>query len=189
MVETILLAFIAAKLKKLDIKPIFRDWAIYPVLFFAVLYIFLQAMVFLGDYSLVKYTNIYKTSYLLSFLFLIIRYKQYIAGFAGAISVIIGTWLNNIVIAANGGKMPVFPTLSYITGYMKPSVVNNIDNVHILGSETTKLSFLSDIFDVGYSVMSIGDIIVRAYAFIVIYFSIKYICKLNSYGSKEHHSI
>ena len=178
MIETILLAFLTAKIKKYDIKLIFRDWAIYPVLFFAVLYIFLQSMVFYGDYSLVKYAQIFTKFYLLSFFVLIIRYKQYIAGIIGAALIFIGTWLNNIVITANGGKMPIFPTLSYITGYIKQGNVNNIDNIHILGNEMTKFAFLSDIFDVGYNILSMGDLLINSFAFILIYFSIKHTSKL-----------
>ena len=78
---------------------------------------------------------------------------------------------------ANSGKMPVYPSLTYFTGYAKPEMF--IDSAkygdfHILGDAYTKMIPLCDIFDVfGYCVMSIGDIIVRSFLFLVIYYCIK----------------
>jgi hypothetical protein len=83
--------------------------------------------------------------------------------------------LNKFVIRANNGKMPVFPTLSYFTGYAKPDSFIKVNDIHVLGDSSTKFKFLTDIIDVGYSIMSIGDIFIRFFVFIIIFNTIKYI--------------
>lgn len=84
-----------------------------------------------------------------------------------------GMGLNKIVMYFNDWKMPVFPTLSLKTGYIDIDNLNTIDGWHVLGNSSTRLKFLSDIFDTGYCVMSLGDIFVRAFLFIVLYCSFK----------------
>lgn len=177
MIETILLAFFIAKLRGYKLRPLFKSWTIYPILIFALMYVIFEFTVFMGNYSLIKYTKIFHFFYLLIFLVLIIKYQIFISAIIGSIFIFIGTICNNVVISANGGKMPVFPTLSYVTGYAKANSFNGIDNLHVLGNGATKLKFLTDIFDVGYSIMSIGDILIRLFAFIIIYNSIKHVNK------------
>jgi hypothetical protein len=177
MIEPILLALFFAKVKGYKIRPLFKTWAIYPLLTFVIMYIFLEIMLFQGDYTFVKYADTFHYLYLLTFLVLIIKYKLNISAIIGSIFIFIGSALNNIVIAANNGKMPVFPTLSYITGYAKPDSFMKVDDIHILGSELTKLKFLTDVIDVGYSVMSIGDVCIRVFSFIIIFDTIKAINK------------
>ena len=175
MIETILLALIFAKIKGYKIKILFKSWAIYPVLVFALTYVILEVTLFQGNYRFIKYASTFHYFYLLTFLILIIKYKLNVSAIIGSIFILIGTALNNFVIRANNGKMPVFPTLSYITGYAKMDSFAKVNDIHILGSNITKLKFLTDIFDVGYSVMSIGDIFIRVFAFIIIFSTIKVI--------------
>jgi hypothetical protein len=104
-------------------------------------------------------------------------YKLYKPGFYGSACIIIGTILNKFVMSQNGGKMPVFASLSKLTGYYDESVFQTIDNVHIVGGETTKYKFLTDFIDIGFSVLSIGDVLIHAFAFIVIYSVIREIMK------------
>ncbi|MCB2352963.1 DUF5317 family protein [Clostridium estertheticum] len=177
MIEPILLALIFAKIKGYKIKPLFKSWAIYPVLIFAILYVILEVMIFNNNYTLIKYNSIYHYLYLLTFIILVIRYKLNISAIIGSILIIIGSILNNIVIAANNGKMPVFPTLSYLTGYVKSDSFMKVKDIHILGSGITKMKFLTDIIDVGYCIMSIGDICIRAFVFIILFNTIKVINK------------
>ncbi|WP_298842492.1 DUF5317 family protein [Clostridium sp.] len=177
MIETIFLALIFAKVKGYKIKPLFKTWAIYPVLTFVLMYVILEVMIFNGNYTLIKFTSTFHYFYLLTFIILIIKYKLNMSAIIGSIFIIIGSVLNKIVIAANNGKMPVFPTLSYLTGYAKPDSFMMVKDIHILGSSATKLKFLTDIFDVGYCVMSIGDICIRVFAFIIIFSTIKVINK------------
>jgi len=174
MVETIILALIAAKLRKYKISGLFKDWAVYPVVLCAIVYTILEYMVFHGNFSFLKYTSNFKLIYLLLCVILIAKYKLYLKGLIGAGCVVIGTVLNNIAIAANNGKMPVFPSLTLLTGYIKSDTfIKGNDGLHILGGQAVKLKMLTDIFDVGYSVMSLGDIFIRTFVFIVIYFSVK----------------
>ncbi|MBL4937550.1 DUF5317 family protein [Clostridium sp. YIM B02515] len=173
MIETIIIAMLMAKIRGYKLKPIFMSWEIYPVLVFVGLYMFLNMQVFFGNYNFIKFAGILETFYICIFLILIFRYKQYISAIIGSISIIIGTILNKVAIYANDGKMPVFPTLSYITGYVRPDVFTKVKDIHVIGSGTSKLIFLTDIIDLGYSILSIGDIFIRVFAFIIIYSCIK----------------
>ncbi|MEK6263574.1 MAG: DUF5317 domain-containing protein [Clostridium sp.] len=177
MIESILLALIIAKIKGYKVKPLFKTWSIYPVLAFVLMYVILEIMLFRGNYTFIKYASTFHYLYLLAFLILIVKYKLNVSAIIGSIFIFIGSALNNIAIAANNGKMPVFPTLSYLTGYAKPDSFMKVKDIHILGSEVTKLKFLTDIIDVGYSIMSIGDICIRVFAFIIIFNTIKVINK------------
>ena len=68
--------------------------------------------------------------------------------------------------------MPVFPSLSYITGYAKPEGFGLVNDLHILGNSQTNLKILTDYIDLGYSILSIGDILIRIFVFLIIYKSI-----------------
>lgn len=173
MIETIIISLIFCKIKKFKIKPLFKSWAIYPVLFMELIYLVVQANIFMENYTLIKYVGVLKTLYLCSYLPLIFVYKQYISAIIGSGFVILGGFLNDIAIAVNNGYMPVFPSLSYITGYAKIDAFEKVNDIHILGSESTKLKFLTDIFDIGYSVLSLGDIFIRGFVFIIIYNVVK----------------
>ena len=177
MIEPIILAVFFAKIKGYKVRSLFKTWAIYPMLVFVLMYVILEAMLFRGNYAFIKYASTFHYLYLLTFLILIIKYKLNVSAIIGSIFIFIGTALNNIAIKANNGNMPVFPTLSYLTGYAKPDSFMKVNDIHILGSEVTKLKFLTDIIDVGYSVMSIGDICIRVFAFIIIFNAIKVINK------------
>ncbi|MBU3154906.1 DUF5317 domain-containing protein [Clostridium estertheticum] len=177
MIEPILLALVFAKIKGYKIRPLFKNWAIYPVLTFVLLYVISEVMIFNDNYSFIKYTSVFHYFYLLTFIILIIKYKLNFSAIIGSIFIIIGSILNKIVIAANNGKMPVFPKLSYLTGYVKPDSFMKVKDIHILGSGVTKMKFLTDIIDVGYCIMSIGDICIRVFVFIILFNTIKVINK------------
>lgn len=174
MIETILLAMLVAKIKGYNLKPLFKSWTAYPSMIFTLLYVFLDITIFYGDYRFIKYEGLLEKVYVLTFLALIFKYKLYKGAIIGSVSIFIGTALNMLAIAANEGKMPVFPTLSYITGYVKPDSFAKVKDIHILGNEATKLKFLTDYIDLGYSILSIGDIFIRFFTFIIIFNSIKY---------------
>lgn len=184
MVETILLAILISKLRGYKIKPIFKSWVFYPMLIFTLFYVFLQINIFCGYYGYIKYSALFEKLYLFTFLFIIFKYRLYGAAIIGSISIFIGTTLNKVAMSFNGNKMPVFPTLSYITGYAKPDAFSKVKDIHILGSEATKLKILTDYIDIGYGVLSIGDVFIRFFAFIIIYSSIKYINE-NIWGNRE----
>lgn len=173
MIETILIAMLVAKIKGYKVKPLFRDWTIYPILILEIVHIFFQVNIFLDNYYFVQYASVIKKIYMLSYVIPIIIHKEYFTGILGSVFVFIGTLLNNFVIAQNGGKMPVYPNFSYITGYASPEAITGIKGIHILGSAQTKFWFLSDIIDIGWSVLSIGDIFIRLFAFTIIFSTIK----------------
>lgn len=177
MIETILLAMIILKIKGYKLKPMFRSWVFYPMMIFTLFYIFIQISIFCGYYGFIKYSALLEKAYLLTFLFIIFKYELYGSAIIGSIAVFIGTIMNKLAMSANGGKMPVFPTLSYITGYVKPDSFSKVKDIHILGSEETKLKILTDYIDLGYSVLSIGDIFIRFFTFIIVYNSIKFLNK------------
>lgn len=180
MLETFLLAFILAKFKGYKLKPILKCRALYPIFTFEIIFILFNISTFMGNYEFLRIAHWCKTIYMCLFLIPIFKYKNFIYGFIGAIYIFIGTGLNNFVINVNNGKMPVFPSLSYLTGYVRPDFfekINRYNDIHILGDSNTKYKFLTDYIDVGYSILSIGDIFIRGFAFIVIYTTIKEINK------------
>lgn len=184
MLETIIISLIFCKIKKLKIKPLFKHWSIYPVIVIELLYLIVQANIFSENYNLIKFAGLFKTIYLCSYLPLIFTYRQYVSAIIGSIFVVIGGLLNDIAISANNGYMPVFPSLSYLTGYIKIDSFSKIEDIHRLGDSSTKLKFLTDIFDVGYSVLSLGDIFIRGFVFIIIYSTVKEINLTNKSSFK-----
>lgn len=173
MLETILFAFLFARIKGYKVKPLFKIWCIYPPLIFTVYYIFLNIKIILGYYGAIQYASIIETFYILSFIPLILKLKLYKSAIWGSLAIFTGSLLNKIAMFYNGGKMPVFPSLSYITGYVKPDSFTKVNDIHILGDSNTQLKFLTDIFDLGYSILSVGDIFIRLFTFIILYNSIK----------------
>ncbi|PYG84228.1 hypothetical protein LY28_03752 [Ruminiclostridium sufflavum DSM 19573] len=165
MIETVILAIIFAKIKDTEIKKILRHWEFYPVFACAIIYIFLQIDIFAGNYTVLPYSSIYKTVYSAAIFFLIYRFRIYKQGGIGIGLMFAGLVLNKLVMYFNNWKMPVFPTLSLKTGYIDIDKLNTIDGWHVVGDSSTRLKFLSDIFDTGYCVMSLGDILVRAFLF------------------------
>lgn len=177
MPETILLALIYSKYKKHEIKPLFRQKEIYYILSIELIYIIMQVTLFNGNYTAIKYASLLKSVYLCSYLGLILKHELYKEALIGSGLMLLGGLCNEIAINANGGKMPVFPSLSLITGYAKPGafdLANKVANdFHILGNSDTNLKLLTDIFDIGYSILSIGDILMRVFIVLVIYGAIK----------------
>jgi len=88
----------------------------------------------------------------------------------------IGTVLNNIAIKSNSNHMPIFPDVTYLTGFVRPEMfieTYNHGDFHVLGNHMTRLIPICDIFDNGISIYSIGDLFIFSFAFIIIYNSIK----------------
>ncbi len=175
MPESIVLALIIAKLKGYQIKKIFTIWQFYVILGFEIIYLVFQINFFMHDYSLIKYVQILKAVYLSSYLLLIIKCKLYKSSLFAVACIVVGSICNQIAIWANGGKMPVFPSNTLMTGYVLNQPFPANDTLHIWGNASTHLPFLTDIFDIGYSVLSIGDIFIRLFVIIIIYNTVKYL--------------
>ncbi len=178
MIETIIFAFIVSKLKGYDIKPLFKSWAFYPVVIMELLYWTGQVLIWNEYYKVINLLAFSKTIYLCTYLFLILKYELYSSAIIGSVFTLIGGMLNDIAIKANGGFMPVFPSLSYLTGYAKAESFELVNDIHILGNAQTNLKILTDFIDTGYCVLSIGDLFIRIFVFLILYNSIKKInCK------------
>ena len=169
----ILLAILYAKKRGYKIKPILSDYSLYPLFIAEMIYIFLQISVFTGNYSYIQFAAVFKTLYLYTLIIPIIVHKLYKTGIYGSIMLTIGSMLNKFVMSQNGGKMPVYATLSKYTGYFDEVVINTVDKVHVLGNEATRYKILTDYIDVGYSILSIGDVLIHAFIVIVVYNAIK----------------
>ncbi|AGF56021.1 DUF5317 family protein [Clostridium saccharoperbutylacetonicum] len=181
MAETILLALLFAKIRRYEIKPLFKTWTFYPIIIFEIIFLFGQLSIFLGHYEFISFLKSLNTFYFCTYLLLVFKYRIYLQSIIGSIFMLIGGGLNDIVIKANDGFMPVFPTLSYLTGYAKTEAFVIVKDIHMLGNSQTKLKILTDFIDLGYSILSIGDVFIRAFVFIIIYNSIK---KINNQRRK-----
>lgn len=186
MPETILLVFLFAKIKGYNIRPLFKSWTIYPLVGFEVITLIGQVVAFFDNYQLIEVIGSLKTIYLSIYLLLILKYELYISSIIGSFFVLLGGALNDIVIKANGGFMPVFQSLSYLTGRMTLEDFQGVNGIHILGNTQTKLKILTDFIDLGYTILSIGDVFIRVFVFVVIYNSIK---KLNDQRRKDNAKI
>ena len=67
MIETVIISLIICKIKKYDIKGLFRNWTIYPIVFMELVYLFIQINIFMENY---RYLNIGNIQRLLLDLFL-----------------------------------------------------------------------------------------------------------------------
>lgn len=170
----IIAGIIVAKINKYKISYIFTCIDFYPLLTVEAVYIFFQINALCSNYSYVIYAKQIQMAYIICLLLPILRRKLYIQSFIGSGLVIFGTLLNQAVIKANNGHMPVFPTLSKLTGFFKEgNLSQGIDSLHIELTESTKLNWLADYIDMGFSIMSIGDLFIHTFIPIVIYYAIK----------------
>ncbi|ETI88529.1 MAG: hypothetical protein Q607_CBUC00197G0023 [Clostridium butyricum DORA_1] len=182
MPETILLAFLYAKLKGNKVSVLFSSWTIYPLVIFEIITFIRQVMSFCGSYTIIESINKLTSIYLIFYLLLVFKYELYIPSIIGSIFIVLGGALNDIVIKANGGFMPVYQSISYLTGRFISDESPIKDNIHILGTSEANLKFLTDFIDLGYTILSIGDVLMRIFVFLIIYGAIK---KINNQRRKE----
>lgn len=192
MIETWAIAFLYAWKKKLDIKLIFKDWPVYFPLFMLGIYIIAEVMIFNNNYWITQYGTQIKQLTLFSYLGLVLKYRLYdsmdinqkneLIRFVKSpfviaiICLLIGYSINYVAIVSNGGHMPVYASYTYFTGYTDVSSFTK-DSFYVLGDSTSKAIWACDCIDIFYSNLSIGDVFVRCFTGILIYFSIKRINK------------
>ncbi len=187
MIETLLITLLVAKIRKYRLAPLFKEWPTYLLVIFALFYLYMNYSIFQGNFIFIKYATAYKVAFVFIFAIMIIKYNLYKAGFISVALIAVGGLLNNIVIKANGDRMPVFPSFSYITGYIKPDTFKNLDDgLHALGSPATRLSFLGDYIDLGYSIFSIGDIFIFSFIFLITMGVIKHLNKSCPVNTEEN---
>ncbi|MCE5220164.1 MAG: DUF5317 domain-containing protein [Clostridium sp.] len=186
-----MLALLYSWHKKLNIKLLFESWPIYLPLCMLCLYIIAEILIFNDQYWITQYGSQIKQITLLSYLGLVLKYKLYDSEntnqselkrfltspfIIAIICLVIGYSMNFIAITMNSGHMPVFPSTTYFTGYTDSSSFTK-DSFYVLGDSTSKAIPLCDIYDIYYSNLSLGDVFVRCYVFLLIYHSIRRINK------------
>jgi hypothetical protein len=169
MIITFIIGVLIAKYRGCELKLGIKNFVLYPPMICELIYVILQIFVFQGNYQVIEFAEIFKKLYLLSFLVSIIMLKLYVPGLIGSAFILIGTGMNKLVMFFNNGKMPVFPSLSYLTGYVKKETFSQINDIHVLGGADTKLVIFSDIIDVGGSILSIGDVLIYLFTGIIVY--------------------
>jgi hypothetical protein len=178
LILTITLTLIFAAIRGYKLRSVLREKALYPFFILEFVLIVFQITTFFGSYVFVPYAAMLKTFFMVSLLLPFFKYRLYKPGIIGASFAFIGTLLNKLAINLNGGKMPVFPSLSYLTGYTRDDMfLSSGDTLHILGNEATKVKILTDIFDFGYSILSIGDFMIRAFVAIILYATVASVCE------------
>ena len=174
MLPVILLALLFAKIKKLKLSVLLKAYALFPFFCVEIVYWCFQISIFSGNYATIAYSNYVKSAFLYLMLIPIIMYRLYKPALVGSLFILTGTGLNKLVIHANGGYMPVYPTVSKWIGYVNEGVVGKgSDTLHCMGTQATRLKFLTDYIDIGFSVLSVGDLFIRSFVFIILYFTIK----------------
>ena len=172
--------------KQYSIRQLFKHWSIYPSIISVIFYLYLEYTMFIGDHYFLQYSYIIKTTMLLSYLPLIHTYKLYYNTkykddnilkyltspmFISTVCLLIGSGLNKLATNSNFGYMPTYPSITFWTGYIKPD--GFIDGVHVLGNAYSNMVFLCNTWDLGFTVLSPGDLIIRFFPYIILYYSIK----------------
>jgi hypothetical protein len=156
------------------VVPAFCSVDLYPLFAVEGIYLFFQITALCGYYGFVRYAALLQAAFLLSLLLPVLRRKLYLPALVGAGLTICGSLLNRLVIAANGGKMPVRPSLSLWTGYYRPGMLEaGTDALHIPMTDATRLNFLADYIDTGFSVMSIGDLLIHSFVSVIVFYTLK----------------
>lgn len=174
MLIFILVPLFVAKIKGYKVLSIFRSICFYPFFITCLCHIVFVISAWFGNHVFVKYSDMLQYFMILTLVFPILRYKITYPAICGAGLTLVGTLLNKIVISANNGKMPVYPTLSKLIKFYRPGQLNgSIDSLHVLLDKSSKLPFLADYIDIGTCIMSPGDLLIHAFASIVIYYTVK----------------
>jgi len=197
MIETVIFAFAFGWFKgyKWLILNLFKHWSIYPIILTCFFEIYLVYLIIQGDYWLLEYSKYIEITSLLFYFSLIWRYNLMdISIFRrinienkllvwltspvtmGGLFILIGSKLNHLAMSYNGNKMPVFVSNSWTTGYIKPNMfveLSKYGDNHIFGNQYTRLIPLTNIWDVGFMSFSIGDLIIRIFVVLILYYSIK----------------
>lgn len=206
MIEVVFFSCIFAKCKGYkwsEIFKIFKHWTMYPIILTCILNIYFVFLMIQSQYWFLQYSSYIKDITFLFYILLIVKYKlinisafkniniknngQLITSLTspviiGALCATVGSKLNQIAMFYNNGKMPVFPSNSISIGFSKIDMFEKASvfgDFHIWGNYKTKLIFLTDTWDIFYVIMSPGDILIKLFAGIVLYYSIRQCNKNN----------
>lgn len=152
------------------VVPALKDWSFWPLWIIEIAFWTAQVSAWCGFYAFVRWASVIQSAFLLSLLFPILRFRLYGGACLGSLMVAAGTALNRWVMSANEGRMPVLPTLSRLTRYYRDGSLEAAgDSVHMLMSGSTALNLLGDWIDVGFSIMSVGDLLIHGFVFLVVF--------------------
>ena len=111
---------------------------------------------YIGISNLIKPISSWYILFLI--VYFILRYQNYLKGLIGMGVVMFGSCLNTLAMNLNGGKMPVYPDISYGSGFADIFVKGS--NIYVLGDSKANFIWLTDIMDIGFSIISIGDVFI-----------------------------
>ena len=178
MLIFVLIPLVIACIKGYRIWSIFRVIDLYPFFVTCAVHGFFVVSAWLGNYSFVKYADVLQYIMILSLVLPVVRRQIFTPTMVGVGLTLAGTFMNRIVINANNGKMPVYPTFSKLIGYYKDGQLDgSIDSLHILMDESTNLPFLADYIDFGICILSPGDLLIHSFASIIIYYTVRSVCQ------------
>ena len=174
MLIFVLIPLVIALIKGYRIRPVFRVPDLYPFFFTCVVHGFFVVNAWLGNHEFVKYAGPLQYIMILTLILPVVRRHIFGPTMVGVGFTLIGTLMNRIVINANNGKMPVYPTISKWIGYYKDGQLDgSIDDLHVLLDGSSKLPFLADYIDLGVCVLSPGDLLIHSFASIIVYYTVK----------------
>lgn len=175
MLEALVGAAIVAKLRKYRLRCCFRFRFTYILVGALLLLMGLQVLILSGFYGIVGWMQAGRLVLLPVFLAsAFLARNELSAKHLAAVlsSCVLGAGLNQWVMAANGGNMPVHQSLSRLLG-MDSFHAMGIKQNYLVAGDDTKLRFLGDILDVGYEIYSLGDLLMVGAASILLYCYIK----------------
>jgi len=184
MLPFILVPLIVARCRRHSLRPFLTAWDFLPLLAVECVHIFFQVSCWLGNTEWIGYGTYLQWAILLSLLFPILRRQLYVPALWGAGCTLAGSLLNRAVMAANGGKMPVWPTVSQWTGYCTREMLSSgLDKVHVLMTDGAALPFLADYIDLGWCILSPGDVLNHLFVSVILY------CAVLSFDRPSEHPL
>ncbi len=177
MLFFILIPLLIAYIKGYRVLDVFRKVDLYPFLLTCACHGVFILCAWAGNHTFVRYAELLQHAMILTLLVPILRRRLFTPTMVGVGLTLIGSVMNRAVISANGGKMPVYPTLSEWIGYYKDGQLNgSIDELHVLMDGSSRLPFLADYIDIGFCIMSPGDVLIHSFAAVIIYYTITSVC-------------
>ena len=156
MIETFIITLIIAKIKKYELKNIFKDWSMYLIFIQLLAYIYLTYTIFVNNFTFIKYQRQIQIIFIVSYFIVAIKNKlynfsvfdnvnnkfiKYITSpyIISTIFLLIGSGLNNIAIKINNGFMPVYLYTSKLTSFGLNAVLKSMTRITSYNVCYTKL--------------------------------------------------
>jgi hypothetical protein len=178
MTPFILIPLIIAYCKGYRAHRVFCVCDLYPLLATVLCHGVFIVFAWCGNHYFVQYAAWLQRAIILSLLLPILRRRITYPAYVGVGITLAGTFMNHLVIKANGGHMPSAPTLSRLIGFYRDGQLESatIDSLHTLFDGSCKLPLLADYIDLGVCILSPGDVLIHAFASIIVYYTVKAVC-------------